>query len=194
MTKAILFAFALLGLSACSFQSDLAYTPLKGQQAQSPTAMVAVTVIDKRPADKGGDDKSEIGRVRGGFGNPFPVYESSQHEVTRLVTEATTDALRVAGFGTASNAPRRVVATITEFWIDGYMGYESGVKVDLALQDTQGDVLWTGTAEGGAGGVAWWTPTGHIPDMFDRSLQQYAGQAADLFRSAAFRDGFSRAS
>ena len=47
MARIVVSLLALLGLSACSFQSDLSYTPLKGQQAEAPTAMVTVSVISR---------------------------------------------------------------------------------------------------------------------------------------------------
>jgi hypothetical protein len=48
---------------------------------------VAVRVVDERPADKGGQDKTQVGQVRGS-GIPSSVNDADSNVATRTVTEA----------------------------------------------------------------------------------------------------------
>jgi hypothetical protein len=180
---------ALLGIACvagCSFTTQLHYDPIV-TDPETPEVAVALTVVDARQPNYGGNEKTEIGTVRGGFGNPFPVYDSDAQKVTLLMQAATADALAESRIAVQAESPRTLVVTVTKFWIDGYVGYGASVAAQCDLKDEHGAVLWSATASGSGGGVAWWGPTGHIQPTFQRALANYAEQATGLFSSTDFQ-------
>jgi hypothetical protein len=180
---------ALLGLllvAGCSYQVKLNYDPIV-RGTEDPTTSVALKVVDAREPGLGGSDTTAIGQVRGGYGNPIPVYETDPQRVAQLVRDATTDALLHSRVGVENGGPRTLVATVKGFWVDGYVGYKATVEVQCALQDGQGQVIWTSLISGAAGGVAWWTPTGFVAGTFQDALADYAQHAMGQFSSAQFQ-------
>jgi hypothetical protein len=181
---------AMIGITVvcagCSFNVALKYDPVV-RGAEDPVVTVDLKVIDDRTPDFGGTNKTEIGRVRGGYGNPFPVYESDSQQVAHLVRDATADALRLARVGVAPDAQRVLVATVKEFWIDGYIGYKASVIVQCVLQDRDGGKLWTASISGAGGGAPWWTATSFIAPTFQKALAEYAENAAGQFGSQEFQ-------
>lgn len=155
--------------------------------AEGANVSVALQVKDGRDPEYGGSDKSAVGKLRGGFGNPFPLSVTDAQRVTALVEAATADALRLARVSVRPGGDRSLIATVKTFWIDGYMGYKATVAVDLALHDAQGNVLWRGAAKGEGGGVAVWTPTGFVPGTFQRALNAYAEDASGFFGRPEFQ-------
>ena len=178
--------FGLLLIAGCSYQVALKYDPIV-RGAEDPTTTVKLTVVDERAPDFGGTDKTEVGRVRGGYGNPFPLYESDSHRVALLVQDATSDALRLSRVAVGDNSERTLVATVRGFWLDGYMGYKATVEVDCALQDGQGNVLWKASISGGGGGVPLWSPSSFVAPTFQKALADYADHAVVQFNSPAFQ-------
>jgi hypothetical protein len=157
------------------------------EPADAPLAGVQLEVIDARPPGFGGDERIRIGTVRGGYGNPFPVVETDEHAVRRLVEEATTDALLQAGLGTQATSGHKLVTRIKHFWVDGFVGYKATVAAEIELIDANGKVLWKTEVKGEAGGAALWTPTGFVPETFQNALSEYAAQASIQFKSPQFQ-------
>jgi hypothetical protein len=178
--------FGLVSLAGCSFTTQLHYEPT-ATDVQHPDTAVALTVIDGREPGYGGTDKTRIGTVRGGFGNPFPVYDTDAQTVSQLVQLATTDALVQSRVAVQSGSPRTLVVTVTKFWVDGYVGYGASVVAQCDLKDEHGIVLWSGTATGSGSGVRLWVPVSFVQPTFQKALANYVEQATGLFSSTDFQ-------
>lgn len=180
---------AVLGLalvSACSFRAPIMYQPI-ADAAEDPLTTVKLQVIDAREGDAETTDPSEIGRLRGLFGNSFPLYESGAQSVRAVVHDATADALHLARVGMYEHSPRTLVATVKKFWIDGYFGYKATVTVQCDLHDEQGTVLWTSVVTGEGGGVNWAGPGTFVRATFQRALAAYVEKAGGEFSSTDFQ-------
>src|SRR5436309_8070533 len=90
-------AVAVLLLAGCG-TTKISYKPMAAS-APAPAASVTLRVVDERPSDKGGQEKTQVGQVRGSYGIPSSVKDSSADVAPRTVADATTDALRQAGVG-----------------------------------------------------------------------------------------------
>jgi len=177
---------ALLIISACARTVVLKYDPIV-RGIEDPTSEVALKVVDGREPEHGGTNTAEVGRVRGGYGNPFPLFDTDPHKVSQLVRDATTDALSHARVSVQPGSPRVLVATVKTFWLDGYVGYKAAVDVECQLQDLQGTVLWTATIGGAAGGTAGWSLTGFVASTYQTALANYAENALVQFNTPAFQ-------
>src|SRR5881396_1228770 len=80
----------------------------------------------------------------------------------------------------AKGGPKTLVATISNFWADGFVGYAAKIAVLYELQDAAGKQLWTAEAKGGAGGAAISTR------LYEKALSDLASQAAAQFSSPGF--------
>jgi hypothetical protein len=161
--------------------------------APPAAAALAVQVVDNRPPDKL-QKKSEVAQVRGGFGIPQGLKDEDPNVVARTVTEATTDALKMAGLG-AAGGPKTLVATVTEFWMDGFVGYKAGVTVSYTLQaGTGGAPLWSQEIKGGAGGSTFGAsgPNAMAQKLFAAALTDLANKASAEFKSPAFMQAMAR--
>ncbi len=144
-------ALPLLAMVAtgCSFETTIRYpAPL---ETHPPTvASVAVRTVNDRPQEHGGQSTC-VGRVRGGYGNPFPIYERDAANIERTVKAATEDALLGAGVAVAPDSPTVLVAVIKEFWIDGWGAFNATVRIDYSLEPASGAAAWqrSFTATGG---------------------------------------------
>ena len=108
--------------------------------AASRHGAVAVgSVVSKRAGDRGGLTFEVIGRVRGGYGNPFSLRAQQGRELDVVLREAMTDALRHSGLDADPNtkAPTRLDLEVQDFWCDGYMGYQVTTTVLATLVDTR---------------------------------------------------------
>jgi hypothetical protein len=185
MTSAIA-AIVSLAVAGCG-ATKIAYNPMPGG-APAPKAAVTLKVVDERPADKGGSEKALVGQVRGSYGIPAGVSDSSPDVATRTVAEATTDALKQAGVGVGSGGSRTLVATVKHYWMDGFTGYKATVTVQYALEDASGKVLWTKDVSGGAGGaLVFKSAQSMAQDMFGSALSDLAKKAAEDFKSPEFQ-------
>jgi hypothetical protein len=167
----------------------------KPSEAAAPPASgaVAVQVVDGRSAERQ-QNKAEVGQVRGGFGIPQGLKDSDANVVARTVTEATGDALRLAGLG-ATGGGKTLVGTVTEFWMDGFVGYKAGVTVTYTLQGgAGGPPLWTQEIKGAAGGSTFGAsgPNAMAEKLFAAALSDLANKASVEFKSAAFADALKR--
>ena len=174
----------LLFVAGCAINASVQFKTLA--TALPTTAVVAVDVVDARNADLLGGDKRRVGSIRNGYGMPFPVMESGPDRVTQLVKEATTDALQQAGVATKANAPRKLVAAVKEFWIDGFAGYKAVCEVEYTLRDAEGKVLWTTSAKGATGGMPMWG-TSYAEEYLTKALADCAAHAAEQFKTSAFQ-------
>lgn len=179
---------ATLVIGGCG-ATKIAYKPMGGAPAASAT--LALKIVNERPADKGGQT-NQVGQVRGSYGIPAAVKDSSPEVVTQTVTDATTDALAQAGIGVGAGGERTLVATIKHYWMDGFAGYKSTVAVQYSLQDASGKVLWSQDVTGSAGGALMFQSADSMAqDMFGKALTDLATKAAEQFKSAQFRQALS---
>lgn len=184
-------SIAVLGcllVSACSFRTPIEYSTVAAG-AEAPLTTVKLETIDGRESDAAMAplDANEIGRVRGLFGNAFPLFESGPQSVPIVARDATADALRLARVGVYDRSPRTLVATLKKFWIDGYMGYKATVTMQCDLRDEQGNVLWTSVITGEGGGVNWAGPGTFVRATFQRALAVYVQKAGGEFSSPEFQ-------
>jgi len=138
---------AILGLpllaivaTGCSFETTLRY-PAPLETHPPAIASVAVRTVNSRPEGHGGQTKC-VGRVRGGYGNPFPIYERDAANIERTVKAATEEALLGAGVAVGEDSPLVLVAVIKEFWIDGWGAFNATVHIDYSLQERSGVAVW----------------------------------------------------
>ncbi len=180
MKPTLLFVF----LTGCTAQ--LKYVdrwPLQQAAARS----VRVDVTDERPADQGGENPRQVGIARGGYGNPVPFENDDPLQLTRLVKQATVDALHGAGVDAADAAPFVLRARMLRFWMDGYVGYSAEAEVQYDLVSAAGAVVWTQRAKGSEAGAVF--SYGAASDLLSAALAHLASDANAQFR----RDEFQKA-
>ena len=156
------------------------------RRVQPPSASVALTVVDQRPAGLSGSDRRQVGTLRLGYGIPFAVYERGPERITELVTRATADALQQAGIAPEPSSARVLVASVTRFWADGFAGYTGVVEVNCSLQDHSGKSLWSALVRGAGGRSQWWGPS-VVETVFSEVLGDYTTRAARAFESEEFQ-------
>ena len=176
----------LIVLAGCA-KTAIKYKPLTAG-APAATSTLGLKVVDQRPADKGGQDKTQVGQIRGSYGIPSGVNDGSADVAPQSVADATTDALKQAGVSVQAGGPKTLVATVTHYWMDGFQGYKATVAVQYALQDSAGKTLWSAEVKGGAGGTNLFrSPQSFTQEMFENALTDLANRAAEQFKTEAFK-------
>jgi hypothetical protein len=191
--SAVLLVSSLLLASGCARRGmQIMYTPSAAANLQ-PNAMVSLKVIDNRPAEKL-LEKNRVGSVRGSYGIPYAIKDSDPEVVARTVTEATSDGLLQSGVGVvAAGQPKTLIATINDYWMDGFMGYKASITVNYKLVDAAGNQLWTHEVIAGAGGTnAFSGPEATTKRLFEAALKDLATRAGEGFRSPQFVQAVSQ--
>jgi len=160
------------------------YKPVAASAPAPVKGNVTLKIVDARPADHGGDVHTHVGNVRGGLGIPQRINDQNADVAPRTVKEATVDALGRVGF-TTTGGQKTLVATINNFWVDGFVGYAAKIAVLYELQDATGKQLWSATANGGAGGI------NVSPHMFEQALSDLAAHAAEQFATPQFQQALA---
>ena len=173
---------AVLYASGCGFA--IKYKPGPASVAAPVRGNVTLKVVDARPAEHGGDVKNLVGNARGGFGIPARINDEDTNVAPRTVGEATVDALGRVGLS-SQGGPKTLIATITNFWADGFAGYAAQVAVLYELQDASGRQLWTAAVKGGAGGMS------IKPGLYQKALLDLASHAAEQFASPPFQQALA---
>src|SRR5262245_19958833 len=115
-----LFVGMVVAVGGCGM--EIKYKPQSA--ASVPVASnVALKVEDQRALDHGGQTKTHVGNIRGGMGIPQRMNDKHADVAPHTVTDATSDALRHVGVGVAGGQ-KTLVATIKNFWLDGFVGYK----------------------------------------------------------------------
>lgn len=180
--KTTLLALSLL-VVGCAAQ--VRYVPQSPAGVAEPAKFVRLEVVDARPAGQGGDDPRAVGIVRGGYGNPMTFRQPLPADVTRLVHEASADALRGASVSVRPDATTRVVARVLRFWMDGYVGYGAHVEVEYLIVDDGKLPRWGARARGDASGAIF--TFGAASRLLSTALAQLASNAVPQFRSPTFQ-------
>jgi hypothetical protein len=121
------------------------------------------------------------------MGIPYHLVDEHEGVVLQTIGDASADALRQAGIAVQTGAPQLLVATVTHYWMDGYMGYSAVVAVRYELRNASGHAVWSGEARGQAGGTSKWSIETLGEALFQRALTQLASSVGTQFKSAAFR-------
>jgi hypothetical protein len=110
--------------AACYYKIELDWDAPR--QASSVIGEVNIAVVNDRSWEDGGETITKIGRIRGGYGNPFPVC-SSGPDMDQAMLGFLADALLGAGFGPLADPDASrptVVLRVTKLWSDGYTSYD----------------------------------------------------------------------
>lgn len=102
------------------------------------------TVNNKRPEGRGSQSFGLVGRVRGGYGNPFALRTASGKEVDVLLKDVIKASLEHTGYSAdqAAKQPPRLDIDVLTFWCDGYTGYKIGSEMVAKLIDpSDGKIL-----------------------------------------------------
>jgi hypothetical protein len=177
VVSAVLFAGGCGGFA-------IKYKPVTASAPAPVKANVTLKVVDARPAEHGGEVRTLVGNVRGGFGIPQRVNDKNTDVAPRTVSEATVDALGRVGLA-STGGQKVLVATINNFWADGFVGYAAKIAVLYELQDASGKQLWSAQVSGGAGGMT--VSTG----MFQNALTDLAAHATEQFASPPFQQALA---
>jgi|GEM_PF-2918488 len=184
----------LLGLafgSGCS-GLEIKYKPTTPVDAVTKTS-IALRVDDARPMDRGRETGTRVGTVRGSFGIPEHMEDKNADVAPHTVTDATADALRRSGVGVQAGSAKTLVATINEFWMDGFMGYACKVVVVYALNDASGKAIWNAEVTGASGGSdAFSSPKKLTLTLFTRALADLSTHAGEQFSSPAFQQALNQ--
>lgn len=182
---------ALVGLGGCTPPPDIQYAPTTAASVATK-ASVGLSVLDKRSEDKGGGT-SQMGQVRSGIGIPHGVEDKKPDVVVKTVTDATTDALHKSAVGVQKGGPKTLVATVKEYWFDGYMGYSATVTVSYQLNDAAGKQLWAAEVVGKAGDTNAFTHANRMAEnIFAKALAELATKASEQFASPAFQQALAQ--
>jgi hypothetical protein len=184
---AVLFVGSVL-VAGCGM--EIKYKPQSAASAPL-TSNVALKVEDQRPLDHGGQSKTHVGNVRSAVGIPSRMNDKHPDVAPHTVTDATSDALRHIGVGVAGG-PKTLVATIKEFWMDGYMGYKCTVVVNYQLVDASGKAVWAAEVKGASGGTdVFGSPQSTTMRLFQNALSDLAQNASEQFKAAPFQQALA---
>jgi hypothetical protein len=137
MRKRIWFLFLALALlmfvNACVPAVNMKRDELtKGDMTRG--SVVIGTVLNKRTADDGGNSFEIMGKLRGGYGNPFTLKAEHGRDIDIVLKEVAKAALEHTGYSTEQSAGKsyRLDIDLLKFWCDGYAGYK--IEADIAVK------------------------------------------------------------
>ena len=178
---AIIVVGAALYASGCGFA--IKYKADPSSAATAVKGNVTLKVVDARPSDNGGTVKNHVGNLRS-MGIPSRINDDDVNVAPRTVGEATADALGRVGLS-GQGGQKTLVATITNYWADGFVGYAAQIAVTYDLQDASGKTIWNAAVKGGAGGAS------SRPGLFQKALADLANQAAAQFATPQFQQALA---
>jgi hypothetical protein len=134
-TKFLFLALPLLSfLSACVPSMDIKYDSLAKTDVKRGTVVVG-EVNNNRLKNYGGQSFGLLGKLRGGYGNPFDLQTQEGREINIVLREMAKNILEHTGYtsvGTDKKASRLVIDVI-RFWCDGY-GNKYTIEAELAVK------------------------------------------------------------
>jgi hypothetical protein len=134
-TKYLFLALSLLSfLSACVPSMDIKYDSLAKTEVKRGTVVVG-EVNNKRLKEYGGRSFSLLGKIRGGYGNPFDLQTQEGREINIVLKEMAKNVLEHTGYtavGKDKDAPRLNIDVI-RFWCDGY-GNKYTIEAELTAK------------------------------------------------------------
>jgi hypothetical protein len=175
--------------TACIPVINLAH--IEPPKAESTRGAVEIGAIKNlRPAGKGGDSFSNVGKVRGGYGNPFSLETKSGRELDISLREALSAAAATAGYAPTDakgSSPLRAELDVNEFWCDGYAGYKIGATVTLRLVDKSSGKSVVEKTITTSNGFAIVVGYGSMHEAFDKVMRQLTDELATYMKSAEFQ-------
>lgn len=131
---------ALVALGACSSPGDLTYIA-PPQIIAGPAVVADVTVTDKR------DEKpNRIATIRGGYGNPIKVMDTTKPVATE-VQDVFVKALTLRGM-LRSGAPTHFEVVLHTLYGDQYMDRKVDLMFDLIVRDDTNRVVYSDRVTG----------------------------------------------
>lgn len=130
-------AFALVFLlNACVPAVSMKHDALaKGDMNRG--SVIVGTVSNKRADDNGGKSFESIGKVRGGYGNPFALKTEPGREIDVLLREVAASSLAHTGYSAEQTTGKssRLDIDVLNFWCDGYTGYKIEAEIAVKLMN-----------------------------------------------------------
>ena len=123
-----------LFLSACIPSMDVKYDSLSKSDEKRGTVAVG-DINNKRFKEYGGRSFGLLGKLRGGYGNPFDLQTEEGKEINIVLREMAKNVLEHSGYTSGRNdrkAPRLDMDVI-RFWCDGY-GNKYTIEADIAAK------------------------------------------------------------
>ena len=136
--RALMVSLFLVSLAACSTPGTLTYVPQQAG-ATGPKVVAAVIVLDKR------DEKpNRVATIRGGYGNPLKVLDTTE-PVATVVQTVFTRALEQRQM-LAPGGPYRLQVTLNTLYGDQFMGRKAELKMDLVVLGRANQPIYTDSA------------------------------------------------
>lgn len=179
----------MLLTSACVPSIDMKRAELSRANLTRNTVIVG-TVLNKRAEDNGGKDFEVIGKVRGGYGNPFTVKTERGRELDVVLKDMAKAALEHTGYATSRGAGKsfRLDMDLLNFWCDGYTGYKIEAEVAVKLVDpVKGKVLAQKRLHAQRG-FAIVASYGQMHDAFDEIINDIQKQTVTFMQSQEFKN------
>lgn len=141
--RLLLICLCLLGVGGCSASGSLGYL-VPPTVEQGPLASVSgVTVVDKR------DEKpNRVATIRGGYGNPLKVLDTTTPVATE-VAAVFTRALQTRGM-LASSGPYRFLVTLDTLYGDQFMGRRAEIKIEMIVLDQANRPIYSDSVSDGS--------------------------------------------
>jgi hypothetical protein len=133
-------ALALLAGCVTNLKAPLQYRAVKPAAAPERDVVIG-DVTDQRPANRGQGDDLRVGTVRGGYGNPFPIYTKDKKSLTGFFADMLRDAASEAGWRVVDGAGPRLVLDIGYLWCDGAFTYQIDFAGTLSLVSADGKTI-----------------------------------------------------
>lgn len=125
---------------------DLTYTP-EAPSTLGQGQLLTVSVADLRPhVKKGEKSPSYIGRLRGGFGNPWDVNTEGDVPLDQVFRVGLMADLETMGFKAhEAQAPRTIQVEIREYDVDGMLNGVFNYEIRARVLDASGKLLFENT-------------------------------------------------
>jgi hypothetical protein len=137
-TKFLFLTFSLAFLlSACIPSMDIKYDTLSKTDVKRGTVAVG-EVNNKRLKEYGGRSFGLLGKLRGGYGNPFDLQTEEGKEINVVLKEMAKSVLEHSGYtsGRTDKKAPRLDIDVLRFWCDGYGSkYTIEAEIEAKLVD-----------------------------------------------------------
>ena len=154
-------------------------------------SVVVGAVVNKRPEDNGGKGFEFIGKVRGGYGNPFTLRTQEGRDLNSVLKETAKAALEHTGYSTDQVAGRslRLDMDVVNFWCDGYMGYKIEAIIAVRLVNPVNGKVRAQKEIHVQRGFAVVASSGPMHAAFDEVMNDIQKELVVFMQSREFRNG-----
>ncbi|MEI6387318.1 MAG: hypothetical protein WCQ50_11825 [Spirochaetota bacterium] len=182
-------AFSLcLSLGACVPSIRMKQEPLtKGDMNKGS---VVVGTVSNNRGDEGGKNFEFLGKVRGGYGNPFALNTESGRGIDVVLKEVAKTSLEHSGYSTSQVTGKSFRLDIDElnFWCDGYIGYKIAAEIKATLINPMDGKILVQKVIAVQKGFA--IPMGYSPmyEAFDEVINDMQKQLLAFIQSQEFQN------